>query len=145
MYVWNDIAKRYHHLEGFPFVGAAQGKVWNTAQTHKMPLHEAVVLLSTMDNAVIKGEDAKEVADLFAKYGEQHPDSSLSEQAEILRNAEFEPGDVAAWLQTSVSEFWGQGEFNEETEDWEWYDPATGDKHFDAFAEAKRLAVNKAA
>ena len=136
MYVWNDIAKRYFDLENFPFFGEMQFEVWNAAETKKLPLHEAVVLLSTMDNATVRMEDAKVVADLFEQYGREHPNSSLSEQADIIRKADVNEGDLIAWQQTSVGEFWGQ-EWDEEIEDWRWYD-VSGEKHFDVLSEAKR-------
>jgi hypothetical protein len=136
MYVWNDVAKRYCGLDGFPiFDDGKRGRVWNSHNNPRMPEHERIVLLSTMDNAGVYGRDAKAVADAFERYGREHPHSSLIEQAEILRTADLQPDDLVAWLQTSVSEFWGRS-WNEEREDDDWYDPATGTKHFDVYAEA---------
>jgi hypothetical protein len=135
MYVWNDIAKRYFGLEGFPMFGPMSKKIWNAADTKNLPLHEAVVLLSTMDFATIRAGDAKEVAEHFDRYGQEHPNSSFSEQAKIIREAELKEGDLIAWQQTSVSEFWGD-------EDDGWYS-VTGDKHFDAYAEAQLKSAKR--
>ena len=134
-YVWNDMAKRYWGLQSFPmFDDGNRSKVWNTYRHKKLPEHEKIVLLSTMDNAVVFGRDAKVVADAFERYGREHPDSSLIEQAETLRRAELKPDDAVAWQQTSVGEFWG-GKYDEAAEDRLWYDPATGSQHFDVVAE----------
>lgn len=137
MYVWNDIAKRYCGLSGFPFDRTGQNKVWNANLHYPMPEHERIVLLSTMDNALVWGKDASTVADAFAQYGREHPDSSLAEQAEILRKAELKSDDALAWQQTSVGEFWGN-DWNDEKEDYDWYDPKTGTRHFNVLDEAKR-------
>lgn len=141
MYVWNDIAKRYFGLETFPMFGPQQKQVWNAASTRRLPLHEAMVLLSTMDKATIRAEDINDVANLFEVYGREHPNSSLSEQASLLRKAQVSSGDLIAWQQTSVGEFWGQ-EWDEEFEEYRWYDTTKTD-HFDAYAEAK-AAVSSA-
>jgi hypothetical protein len=137
MYVWNDIAKRYCDLPSFPFDAPSQNKVWNANQRYIMPEHEQIVLLSTMDNAIVWARDAKTVAEAFAKYGREHPDSSLAEQAEILRTAALKPEDALAWQQTSVGEFWGQS-WNDESEDYDYYDPHAGTKHFDVMSEVRR-------
>lgn len=137
MYVWNDIAKRYCGMAGFGFDEKQHSKVWNANRHYPMPEHDAIVLMSTMDNAIVWGRDAKTVADAFEKYGRERPNSSLSEQAEILRSVEIKPDDALAWQQTSVAEFWGTG-WNEEKEDNDWYNPATGTKHFDVLEAARR-------
>lgn len=144
MYVWNDVAKRYCGLDSFPiFDDGKRERVWNAFKNPRMPEHERIVLLSTLDNAGVYGRDAKTVADAFMHYGREHPHSSLIEQAEILRAADLRPDDLVAWQQTSVGEFWGQS-WNEEREDNDWYDPATGVQHFDVFAEARALSTSKA-
>jgi hypothetical protein len=142
MYVWTDVAKRYCGMDRFPMFGSgdeASYRVWHSFKDPRMPQHEKIVLLSTLDNAAAYGRDAKVVAEAFDRYGREHPNSSLTEQAEILRTADLQPSDLVAWLQTSVSEFWGST-WNEEKEDNDWYDPATGSKHFDIVAEAARYA-----
>jgi hypothetical protein len=134
MYVWDDIARRYFGLDGFPFSDREmKAKIWNAHQHVDLAPHEAIVLLTTMDFATVRARDVWRVVDAFERYGSEHPDSSLAEQAQILRGAQFpSASDAVAWLQTSVSEFWGVtwGEGEDETI---WYDPATGDKHFDVF------------
>jgi hypothetical protein len=139
MYVWTDIAKRYFGLEHFPmFDEAMRMKVWNASGYHpNMPTHDRIVLASTMDNVVVYGRDMQRAIDAFEKYGAEHPNSSLSEQAKILRATEFGPDDAAAWNQTSVNEFWGyvHGEESEDGEqDVSFYDLKSDAKeHSDAF------------
>jgi hypothetical protein len=144
MYVWTDIARRYCGFETFPmFDEVARNRVWNVWRSEPMPLHDAVVLLSTMDYATISARDVPAVANAFEMYGRNHPESSLCEQAALLRAARFEDGDVVAWRQTSVSEFWGETwlpEPNDDGDEAKYYDPAKGDRHFDAYAEALEAA-----
>jgi hypothetical protein len=137
MYVWNDIAQRYFGLPNFP-MGRDEiaSKIWNAHRHHDLPEHEAIVLMSTMDHATVRGRDASIVAEAFERYGREHPNSSLREQAEILRSAELQPNDYLAWQQTSVAEFWGC-QWDGEKDEPDWYDPATGDKHFDVVEAAR--------
>jgi len=134
MYIWNDIAKRYCGLDGFPFDDRGQKKVWNAWQLGNMPKHEKIVLLSTMDFATASGKDIEAVCAAFEQYGQEHPNSSLAEQASLLRAAGLGAEDLAAWNQTSVSEFWGSS-WDEEKDDTVWYDAANDDKHFDICSE----------
>lgn len=136
MYVWNDMAKRYFGLDAFPmFDDAAQQKVWNAPHHASLPQHEIVALMTTMDFAIVRGRDARIVADAFEKYAKEHPNCSLAEQAEILRTADIQPDDLIGWQQTSVSEFWGMG-WDEKKDEATWYDPTANNKHFDAYAAA---------
>ena len=136
MYVWDDIAKRYFGLTNFPmFDEAMRKKIWNASSHVKMPRHEVIVLMTTMDGATIQISDVTAVVESFDRYAYEHPNSSFGEQAAIMRAAEMEAGDLIAWNQTSVSEFWGC-DWDAEKDEQTWYDPMIGDKHFDAYAEA---------
>jgi hypothetical protein len=140
MQVWSHIARRYFGLDSFPmFNDAERSKVWNASATHPLSTEERIVLLSTMDKAIVKGSDVAALADAFDAYGAGHTDSSYREQAEALKSllasGEIKPDDYIAWQQTSVGEFWGQ-KWNDDREDYDWYDPATEKKHFDCYAEA---------
>lgn len=136
MYIWDDIAKRYFGLKGFPmFDEGDRNRVWNAYDHVPMPRHEIIVLLSTMDKATVRAEDIGPVADAFEQYAKEHPNSSIGEQAAILRSATFQPGDIVAWNQTSVCSFWGLV-WDEETEEENWYDPNQNTAHFDAYADA---------
>lgn len=133
MYVWNDIAKRYFDMESFPMYDkAAQKKVWNAQHHAVLPQHEIIVLMTTMDFAVVRGRDVQIVADAFEKYAKEHQNCSLAEQAAILRTADIRPDDLIGWQQTSVSEFWGRG-WDKKSDEVTWYDTKEN-KHFDAYA-----------
>ncbi|MCE8034574.1 hypothetical protein EKK97_13815 [Billgrantia tianxiuensis] len=138
MYVWNDIAKRYCGFERFPLGFDDKGKeqqmdVWNYGNRNPdMPEHDAIVLLSTMDHALLEPDQWERLAEAFEKYGSEHPDSSYSEQAAALRQAmESEAGkDVTGigWLQTSVCDtewlIW-----DEDGEERRSYDPSKDEGH----------------
>ncbi len=141
MFVWNDVAQRYCGLPRFPFSGPGVSRVWNADRDPRMPEHERIVLLSTMDYAVVLGSDAQAVADAFARYGKEHPASSYREQADILRSADIQPDDLIAWQQTSVGEFWGS-RWDDTAEATVWYDPAEG-SHFDVYASRDRATREK--
>jgi hypothetical protein len=141
MYVWNFVARQYCGLENFPFSNDAQArKVWNAHTNPKMLEHERIVLMSTMDNATVDGADASRLVEAMRKFGSEHPNSSFNEQADIIAGADLKPGDKIAWLQTSVSEFWGAAWEDDEDDDINggrtvWYDPQTQNDHFDVFEE----------
>lgn len=144
MYVWNDIARRYFGLESFPISDQiAQRKVWNAYDHAELPSHETIVLLTTMDFAVVRGADIPAVTTAFEQYGMEHPNSSFREQADILRFADLQPEDLVGWQQTSVSDFWGSG-WDPEKDDITWYDPSEG-KHFDVCRDAAKLKENPGA
>lgn len=130
MYVWNQIAIDYFGLQSFPtFDEDMQWKIWNAQKHHEIKDFERVVLASTMDNAVLKGSDAKALVEHFRKYAEAHPNSSIGEQADIIESLNASDDQFIAWCQTTVSGFWGR-EFNEETEEYDYYDVTSGSKHF---------------
>lgn len=132
MYVWNDIAKRYCGLESFPLMGEKQNEVWNAWQRDDMPRHEKIVLLSTMDNAVISHLSVNEAIQAFEKYGAEHPNSSLSEQANIMKSCDIKEGEYIGFCQTSVSDFWGIEEWNDDG--CVFYNPNVSDKHFEVLS-----------
>lgn len=113
MYVWNDIAKRYFDLEHFPsfYSGGEEmaKRVWNAHKEHELPEHEQIVLSVTMDRVLVKADDLERLISAFEKYGQEHPNSSYKEQAEVIKAA-VERGDVnspnfIAFNQTSVCSF----------------------------------------
>lgn len=139
MYVWNDVARRYCGFERFPmgFRDDDNDKmmaVWNFNNRNPgvMAEHEAIALLSTMDNMLLEPSRWEQLVEAFEKYGAEHPDSSFGEQAEAIRR--FFNGDVKVedltgigWRQTSVCDS-AWLDYNEDDEA-QVYDPATGDKH----------------
>lgn len=121
MYVWNEIAKKYFKLDCFPgfFDKKMMGRIWNAQNEHKLKECEHAVLLSTMDGAFFESKDINRVINFFFEYGQDNPNSSLTEQAEILSNFSDDGNrsGVFAFLQTSVSDF-GFEYYCEDTEEY---------------------------
>lgn len=49
--------------------------------------------------------DSHRLLEAFDLYAEKHPNSSIGEQAEIIRAANIAAGEKIAWCQTSVCSF----------------------------------------
>lgn len=117
MYVWNDISKRYFGLDMFPiFDEKMQRRVWNAGDEHKLSEFETIVLASTMDRVTVKAKDAGRLVKAFEAYAENHPNSSLGEQAKVIKDAVLEPGDKISWCQTSVCDFQFSPQYNEDSD-----------------------------
>ncbi|MBZ9574592.1 hypothetical protein [Modicisalibacter sp. MOD 31.J] len=92
MYVWNYVATEYCGLPVFPPGFSEEGKadqmkVWNYGNNNPdMPEHEAIVLLSTMDHALLDPSQWERLVEAYEKFGEEHPNSSFGEQAKALRD-----------------------------------------------------------
>jgi len=140
MYVWNDVAIRHLGLHGFGMDPAQHKRIWNAHHHVKMPGHEIIVLLSTMDYAIARAKDRRQVVAALARYGQQHPRSNLGTQARIIREASLEDGDFIAWLGTSAGNYWFLSR-SENEDPPRFYDPRQETKHFDIVAEA--LAYSK--
>lgn len=136
MYVWNDIAKRYAGFEMFPMFDLEdQMEVWNYNNRNPgiMSNHEAIVMSSTMDGALVEGNRWKDLSDAFEQYGDEHPNSNFLEQANAIREFVSRLGEdeilAFGWNQTSVNEPWCV-QYNDETDDMDVYDPHEQSKHF---------------
>tara|TARA_Y100000034_G_C6632459_1_gene276162 strand:+ start:70 stop:609 length:540 start_codon:yes stop_codon:yes gene_type:complete len=139
MYVWNDIARRYAGYDHFPhFECDEQMEVWNYYTRHPgvMKPHDMIVLASTMDYAIVEAHRWKDLVEAFKQYGEEHPNSNYSDQAEAIEGLVeligIENLSYIAWNQTSVNSFWGV-DYVEETDEFEYYDPDCSQKHFWVF------------
>lgn len=136
MYVWHQIAKDYFGQEHFPmFDQKLAGKIWNAHDHASLSDFEIIVLKSTMDKAVIDSKGVARLIEAFEAYGSVHSDSSFLEQAEQLKSVNLREGEFVGWQQTSCGEFWGETGYNEETEETIYYDPNSGDIHFDIIQE----------
>lgn len=117
MYVWSDISKRYFGLEGFPhFDEEMQSRVWNAGNEKPLTKAELIVLAATMDKAVTNYENIPVLVKAFEEYGIAHPNSSIGEQAVLIkeRATKIPDGCSLAWIQTSVC---GDGWFSSYPED----------------------------
>lgn len=117
MYVWKDMAKRYFGLGGFPhFDEEMQRRIWNAGNEKPLTEAEMIVLASTMDKAIVAKPGIEKLLVAFEEYGTAHEQSSISEQAELIRSNidTIQDGYSLAWIQTSVC---GDGWFCEQDED----------------------------
>ena len=135
MYVWTDVAQRYAGFDSFPFNEKDQMEVWNYDRRHPgvMKHHEIIVLLSTMDYALVDGSRWKNLVEDFEQYGTEHPNSNYMDQAKAIRQLVEEIGEdnvkAFAWNQTSVGEAWCVT-YDDEGDENVFYDPDTENKHF---------------
>lgn len=117
MYVWNDISRRFFNLNNFPtFDFDMQRRIWSAHKEHPLNDVEKAVLFSTMDKVTVKAEDAQKLIDVFDAYSKEHPNSSIGEQAEVIKNSAIEPPYKIAWNQTSIGEFQFKPEYTENNE-----------------------------
>lgn len=123
MYVWDQIAKKYFGLEGFPFFDEdLQRRIWNAGNEHKLTSHELIVLASTMDKVTVKAKDLPRLIEAFEAYSKEHPNSSIGEQAEIIKNLGLSKQHKIAWCQTTVSSFCFSPEYDEDEDKYTYSD-----------------------
>lgn len=133
MYVWHETARKYFGLQSFPmFDEKMMSKVWNAHVDKNVSDHDAIVLASTMDKAVVDKDSIQDLIKAYEAYGAENENSSFLEQAEALKTVTLGDGEFIAWHQTSCGDFWVDLEWNEDEEDYDRYDPNAGDIHFDA-------------
>lgn len=88
MYVWDYIAKKYHGLDSFPsWDDNMRKKVWNSHLTHFLEEYETIVLLSTMDYALISVKDYPKLREAYLKFWENNKDSAYLDIVELIDRA----------------------------------------------------------
>ncbi|APF79512.1 hypothetical protein [Vibrio cholerae] len=138
MYVWNQIAQKYFGLEGFPhFDENMRKRVWNANNEHQLTDAEIIVLASTMDRVMVKVADVPRLIKAFEEYGKEHPNSSIGEQAEIIKASELSPEGFIAWCQTSVTSFHFEPTYIEENDECVYHDLSDGWDLFEQFEYVK--------
>lgn len=106
MFVWNQIAIDYFKLDGFPhFDLELQKRVWNAHSSHPLTDAEMIVLTSTMDDVSVKPKDVDRLLAAFDKYAADHPQSSIGDQAELIRAFKLKEDSLIVWNQTSINCF----------------------------------------
>lgn len=102
-------------------------EVWQLYQNKKVPEHERIVMLSTMDKCLVKKENLPRLIEAFRKF---EGDTSLPEQADILEQLLTDDDCIAvAWNQTSVAaSVWDR--YDEETDEMVPYNCLTQNDHF---------------
>lgn len=129
MAIWNIMEKR--HLPPAPYSRLMNPveakKIWGLYADKRVPMHERIVLLSTMDKCLVKKEDFPRLIEAFRKF---EGDTSLPEQADILETMMADDDCIAVgWNQTTVSaSHWSR--YDEDADDEIPYNCLTGEDHF---------------
>ncbi len=129
MHVWTNLSEKYG-IQGGMFDGFQQ--LWKLADTETLDDFENTVLKSTFDNVVVKKEFIPILLDAFREYENQYPNSSLSEQAEIIEKEILEDDEMIAvcWNQTSVNRNpWREG-YDEDKDEEIPYNILKGNRHW---------------
>lgn len=129
MHVWNTLSEKYG-IQGEMFGGFQN--LWKLADTGTLQDFENIVMKSTFDDVVVKKEDMPTLLKSFREYAKQYPNSSLSEQAEIIEREILNNDEMIAvcWNQTSVNENpWSDG-YDEEADEEISYNILTGKRHW---------------
>ena len=138
-----EIIKRNGHRPTrlMPWVSGdpeAANAIFALAYNEKVPEHERIALLTTLDNALARKEDIPKIVRAFRLFGGE---TNLPEQADILERMEAEADVIAvAWNQTSVNaDTWDAiGDYDPETGETASYNCLTGKRHFWIFDELAR-------
>ncbi|MGF7535032.1 hypothetical protein AAGG74_15285 [Bacillus mexicanus] len=127
MHVWTKLCQKYNIEAGF---GGFQ-ELWKLTDTGALDDFENITLKSTFDNVVVKKEDIPMLLEAFRLYESRFPNSSLLEQAEIIKKDILEDKEMIAvcWNQTSVNANpWTDG-YDEDNEEKIPYNVLTGERH----------------
>ena len=134
MYIWNQIAQKYFGLESFPaFDRGMQKRVWNANNEHPLTDDEIIVLGSTMDRVFVKAQDVPRLVEAFERYAKDNPNSSIGEQAEVIKAAKLAPEHGIAWCQTSVTDFHFEATYFEKSDEYLYHDLSDGWDLFEQF------------
>ncbi|PSV00659.1 hypothetical protein [Photobacterium kishitanii] len=103
-YVWDFIAQKYFNLEYFPSLDTdLQLRIWNAGNEHKLSSAELIVLAATTDCMRVKFSDVGRLVEAFKVFGGDHPNSCLTEQAELLSGLKLSDSAVLTWNQTDIN------------------------------------------
>lgn len=130
-YVWEQLSEKYKLYEGM-FTGYK--RTWGNFNEGVYLKHENIVLGSTFDGVIVSKDNFGKLIHDFKMYATQEPNSSFSEQADIIdRMIADEECIGVAWNQTSVcDDAWDYG-WDEEADEVIPYNIFKGDKHWELF------------
>ena len=122
MAVWEILGKKYCGHGTSMFNISQMKRIWNLVDNKSVPLHERIVLFTTLDKCLFKKEDIPKVVDAFRKFD---GNTNLKEQADILDDLYKEDDCIAVGFhQNSCS-----------CEQWYEYNCLSGTGHFWLFDE----------
>lgn len=80
---------------------AAMQEIWDLVDNPAVPVHERIVLFTTLDKCLVKKQDLLRVIDAFNRF---EGETSLKEQADVLTRLLNDKNCIAVgWNQTSVA------------------------------------------
>lgn len=84
-----------------PGTGNAMEEIWNLVDNPRIPLHERIVLFTTLDDILVKKENIPQVIDAFRKF---EGETTLNIQANVLEHLMARNDFIAVgWNQNSVN------------------------------------------
>lgn len=94
--------QEYHSRTSMLFDESKMKEIWELVNNANMTVNERIVMASTFDNVLVRKENISRLLDAFNEYSNE---TSLKEQAEIIRLAVEEDEEIIAigWNQTSVT------------------------------------------
>lgn len=129
------------------FDGDAIKEIWNLCRQSYVSETDKIVLLTTLDNVLVKREHIQKVIEAFEAFAKEHADkTNLDQQAAVLKEI-LEDDEVTAvgWNQTSVNgDSWSNAGETVIDEDGDEcgspYNYKTGNKHWWLFGEGDDTA-----
>jgi hypothetical protein len=117
MAIWTYFEEKYLPKTRFPRTMSTETlpdgrdaafEIWDLAKNGTLNREERLLMQSTFDRVVFRTEEIPELINIYEKYQNEMPNSSLQEQADILKEIYNSEQYIAvAWNQTSIGEaYW---------------------------------------
>lgn len=133
MHVWNSLQEKYNINEGLFGMNGFKN-TWGNFGKGIYQRHEDIVLGSTFDGVIVLKKDFGKLIHAFKMYGKEEPNSSLSEQADVINQMLGKEDCIGvAWNQTSVCDDAWDYKWDDETDEVIPYNIFKGDKHWSLF------------
>lgn len=121
MAIWNILGKKYcGHGASILNINFMKD-IWNLMDNKTVPIHERIVLATTLDNCLVDRDNLPKVIESFRMFTGE---TSLKEQADILEEI-YESNNYLAvgWHQNNIScESWFDYNFLKGNEHWMLFD-----------------------
>jgi hypothetical protein len=121
--VWSFLCKKYLGYEMSLIDNACMRSIWNLNQKSGLSRNELIVLKSTLDYAMVKSENFKELAEAMREFDAECSEAgyatNLKEQADIIESLIGTDITAVSWVQTSCGEdVWARYHFTQKKH---WY------------------------
>ncbi len=98
-WVWNELSRK--DFDMYAAMQHGTEELFGLLTNERPTKAEKLVLATTADNTLVRGEDIEEVASALEQF--EPGTENLKKQAELLRKAKKEGARAVAWNQTSVN------------------------------------------